>query len=151
MPDNEDDVLSRIEVSTETGPGRTAEPVEEIATAPLVGLPAAVGYWDADLRNRVANRAYVEFLGLTPEEIHGRHVSEVLGPELYALNRPHIERALAGEPQLFDRTIIDPAGEPRHTQVSYIPDVVEGKVRGFVVLVTDVTAPTSRRTGTRRR
>jgi PAS domain S-box-containing protein len=140
MPDNEDDVLSPIEVSTETGPRRTAEPVEEIGATPLVGLPAAVGYWDADLRNRVANGAYVEFLGLTPEEIHGRHVSEVLGPELYALNRPRIERALAGEPQLFDRTIIDPSGEPRHVQASYIPDVVDGEVRGFVVLVTDITA-----------
>jgi PAS domain S-box-containing protein len=140
MPDNEDDVLSPTEVPTETGPRRTAEPGEEIG-ATLVALPAAVGYWDADLRNRVANRAYVEFLGLTPEEIHGRHVSEVLGPQLYALNRPYIERALAGKPQLFDRTIIDPTGEPRLTRLSYIPDVVEGEVRGFVVLVTDITVP----------
>ena len=140
MPDNEDDVLSPAEVRTETGSKRTAEPGEEIGGT-LVALPAAVGYWDADLRNRVANRAYVEFLGLTPEEIHGRHVSAVLGPELYALNRPYIERALAGELQSFDRTIIDPSGELRHTQASYIPDVVEGEVRGFVVLVTDITAP----------
>src|SRR5450755_2395261 len=115
------------------------EPWEEIG-AILDALPAMVGYWDAGLRNRFANRAYVEFFGLTPEQIRGRHASEVLGPELYALNRPHIERAFAGEPQLFERTIIDQSGAPRHTQESYMPDVVDGKVRGVVVLVTDITA-----------
>ena len=93
-------------------------------------LPAMVGYWDAGLRNRFANRAYVEFFGLTPEQIRGRHASEVLGPELYALNRPYIERALAGERQLSERTMIDPSGAPRHTQESYIPDVADGKRYG---------------------
>jgi PAS domain S-box-containing protein len=82
----------------------------------------------------------VDFFGLTPEEIRGRHASEVLGPELYALNRAYIERALAGEPQLFERTIIDPSGAPRHVQTSYIPDVSDGKVRGLLALVTDITA-----------
>jgi len=106
----------------------------------LDALPAMVGYWDANMRNRVANRAYVEFFGLTPGQIRGRHISELLGQDLYELNRPYIERALAGEPQLFDRTITDPAGQPRHTQASYIPDVQDGEVRGFTVLVTDITA-----------
>src|SRR6185369_8740671 len=48
--------------------------------------------------------------------------------------------ALRGEPQLFDREITTPAGELHCTQASYIPDVAEdGEVRGFFVLVTDVT------------
>jgi PAS domain S-box-containing protein len=96
---------------------------------------------DTDLRNRFANRAYVEFLGLTPEEIRGRHASEVLGPELYALNRAYIERALAGERQLFERAIIDPSGAPRHVQESYIPDVSDGKVRGLLDYMEVVVRP----------
>jgi PAS domain S-box-containing protein len=108
--------------------------------AVLNALPAMVGYWDADLRNRMANDAYVGFLGLTPHEIRGRHLSEVLGPELFKLNRPYLERALAGETQLFDRTIVDPAGTARYTQASYIPDIVDGRVEGLFVLVTDLTA-----------
>ncbi len=106
----------------------------------LNALPAMVGYWDGSLRNVISNQAYVEFFGLTPDEIHGRHISEVLGPELYALNRPYLERALAGEPQLFDREIVAPSGARRYTQASYVPDVVGGEVRGIVVLVTDITA-----------
>jgi hypothetical protein len=34
---------------------------------------------------------------------------------------------------------VDASGRTRHTQASYVPDVVAGEVRGFFVLVTDVT------------
>jgi diguanylate cyclase (GGDEF)-like protein/PAS domain S-box-containing protein len=106
----------------------------------LDGLPAMIGYWDRDLRNRMANDAYVEFFGFTPEQMAGLHIREVLGEELYAKNVGYMRRALAGEPQLFDREIPTPSGELRYTQASYIPDVAEdGSVRGFFVLVTDIT------------
>lgn len=106
----------------------------------LNALPAMVGYWDRDLRNRMANHAYVGFFGKTPEEMQGIHISELLGPDLYANNLPFMEGALRGEPQLFDREIKTPSGEVRYTQASYIPDVAEdGEVRGFFVLVTDIT------------
>jgi len=114
----------------------SAESIEAI----LNGLPAMIGYWDRDLRNRMANDAYVEFFGKSPSEMRGIHISEVLGPELYEKNLKYMEGALAGKPQLFDREIKTPSGEIRHTQASYIPDVAEGgKVRGFFVLVTDIT------------
>ena len=102
-------------------------------------LPALIAYWDRDARNVVANAAYVEWFGFRPEEMVGLHISEVLGDEVYAKNLPYIEAALAGEEQLFDRTLIDQAGRVRHTQASYVPDVVDGDVQGFFVLVTDVT------------
>ncbi len=126
------------------GPGGSARgdppAMLEDPRAVLDSLPAVIGYYGTDLRNRLANRAYVEFFGATPDEILGRHISEVVGPDLYGQNHPHIEGALAGEPQLFDRTVIDRHGEPRHMQVSYVPDVNNGQVRGFAVLLTDVTA-----------
>lgn len=105
----------------------------------LDALPAMVSYWDRDLTNRMANDAYVEFFGKTPEEIRGTHLRDLLGPELYEQARPHVEGALTGESQLFDREIVTPSGDVRYTQVSYVPDVVEGEPRGFFVLVTDIT------------
>lgn len=102
-------------------------------------LPALIAYWDADLRNVVANEAYVEWFGLTPEQVRGIHIRDVLGEEVYAKNLPHILGALAGQEQLFDRTLVDQAGRVRHTQASYVPDLVDGQVNGFFVLVTDVT------------
>jgi len=105
----------------------------------LNALPALVGYWDSELQNRMANDAYIEFFGVSPEEMRGTHIRELLGPDLYAQNLPYIEGALAGETQLFYREIPLPSGETRYTQASYIPDFVEGEVRGFFVLVTDIT------------
>jgi PAS domain S-box-containing protein len=98
-----------------------------------------VGYWDKDLLNQLANAAYIEFFGISPEEMRGTHIRDLLGPDLFAKNLPHIEAALRGEQQLFDREIPTPSGEVRYTQASYIPDVVGGEVRGFFVLVTDIT------------
>ena len=105
----------------------------------LNALPALVGYWDSELRNQMANEAYVEYFGTSPEEMRGIHIRDLLGPELYEKNRPYIEGALRGEKQLFDRAIPTPSGEVRYTQASYIPDVTEGEVHGFFVLVTDIT------------
>lgn len=102
-------------------------------------LPAMIAYWDRDARNVVANAAYLEWFGRDPDEMHGIHISEVLGAEVYAKNLPFIQGALAGEEQLFDRTLVDQTGRTRHTQASYVPDVVDGEVNGFFVLVTDVT------------
>jgi PAS domain S-box-containing protein len=105
----------------------------------LDALPAMVGYWDRDLINQLADAAYIEFFGISPEEMRGIHIRDLLGPELYEKNLPYIEGVLAGEKQLFDREIPTPSGEIRYTQASYVPDVRGGEVRGFFVLVTDIT------------
>lgn len=103
-------------------------------------MPAMVGYWDRDLRNRLANRAYREWFGRDPAEMAGMHIRDLLGPDLFALNRPYIRAALRGVAQQFDREITDPAGNLRHSQAHYIPDITEkGEVVGFFVLVADIT------------
>ena len=113
---------------------------QEDLRAILNGLPAMVGYWDRNLRNRMANEAYVEYFGWHPDEMLGVHIRDVLGAELYEKNHPYMLKALAGEEQMFDRTIVDPSGAVRYTQASYIPDMVGSRARGFFVLVTDISA-----------
>ena len=103
-------------------------------------LPAMVAYWDTNQRCRFANQDYERWFGVKPEWVVGRQLEELLGP-IYALNLPFIQGALRGEPQLFEREIPDPnGGPPRYSQAHYIPDVVDGVVRGFSVLVADITA-----------
>lgn len=102
-------------------------------------VSAMLAYWDSEQRCRFANRAYERWFGVTPESLIGKHISELLGP-IYPLNKPYIEGALRGEPQEFEREIPDPQGGPsRHSLANYIPDVVDGVVRGFYVLVTDIS------------
>ncbi|WP_428001344.1 PAS domain S-box protein [Acidovorax sp.] len=106
----------------------------------LDSVPSMIGYWDKNLLNRVANRAYGDWFGVDPDKLQGRPMQDLLGNELFALNRPYIEGALRGEAQNFERTIPRPDGVgKRHSLANYLPDLVDGEVRGFYVIVHDVT------------
>lgn len=116
-----------------------ASEVQELR-AMIDALPALIGYWDGNLRNRSANSAYISYFGMTPEEIKGMHVRDVIGDELFRQNEPFMLRALAGEALSFERELTDAAGRVRYTQAAYSPDIRAGRVHGFTVLLTDVTA-----------
>ncbi|MEH6793195.1 MAG: diguanylate cyclase [Rhodococcus sp. (in: high G+C Gram-positive bacteria)] len=103
-------------------------------------LPSMIGYWDSSLRNVFANRVYADYFGIEPQDLVGKHISELLGDALYQLNLPYITGVLAGEQQQFDRTLIDVNGAVRVTQTTYVPDVVDAAVLGFTALVVDVSA-----------
>lgn len=105
----------------------------------LDNMPSMIGYWDAALRNRFANKTYFDWFGVQPERMPGMLLSDLLGPELFAHNKPFLERALQGEPQLFECTFSDVHGTAHHTMASYLPDAEGGKVRGVFVQVTDIS------------
>ncbi|WP_229676383.1 ATP-binding response regulator [Polaromonas eurypsychrophila] len=107
-------------------------------------MPALVSYIDADQRYRFHNLAYEEGLGLSAAQIDGKHMREVLGEEVYQSNIPSVEQVLAGYPVAYDRVRKNLRGELRDYVVNYFPrygeDADEGKVVGFYVQATDVTA-----------
>ncbi len=105
----------------------------------LDNMPAMVGSWDASMRNRFCNQEYRDWFGVDPDAIQGRHIREVLGERLYQANLPYMEQALRGEHVSFEREITSPSGRVRHSQAHYIPDVRDGTVQGFYVLVFDIT------------
>ena len=77
------------------------------------------------------------------------HLRDVLGEELFARNAGYVERVLAGERQTFERIIHDAGGALRYTEVSYVPDIVEGQVLGFFAMGTDLTEHTETQMGLR--
>ncbi|MCW2284067.1 PAS domain S-box-containing protein [Rhodoblastus acidophilus] len=101
--------------------------------------PGLLGYWDADLRNRFANRRYLEWFGVTPDWVEGRKISEVLGPELNEAVAPYVRAVLKGEPQVFERSIPRLDGGEVCVLTHYVPDIVEGEVRGFIVEISDIS------------
>ena len=103
-------------------------------------IPSMLAYWGRDLRCRYANQAYWVWFGVHPDALIGHHIRELLGDKLFEMNRPHIEAALRGEPQTFEREVPGPGGRVRHSLAHYIPDWRDGQVQGFFVEVTDVTA-----------
>lgn len=103
-------------------------------------LPATIAYWDRHLKNSFANNAYRIWLGVNPDDIFRKHIRFVLGEALYRKNLPHIQAALRGEMQVFERAIPSPdSSHVRYGQVSYIPDIHPDGVRGFYVFVFDIS------------
>ncbi|HEX5632393.1 MAG TPA: PAS domain S-box protein, partial [Gemmatimonadales bacterium] len=94
-----------------------------------------------DLRYRLNNRAYEKWFGLERDAIRGRHVEEVVGAQAWARLRPYMETALAGKRVQFEAEIPYAHGGARWIEASYVPDVADdGEVRGFAVLINDVSA-----------
>ncbi|MAY68074.1 MAG: hypothetical protein CMM77_13230 [Rhodospirillaceae bacterium] len=125
---------------------RVATRTDELNTAlrdlrnVLDSVPSLISYWDPHQRNRFANKAHEDWFGVSPEWIQGRLVSELLSKDNYQESLPHIEAALRGEPQSFERVMTTVRGDVRTMQVQYLPDVTDGKVLGYYVVGFDVTA-----------
>jgi two-component system, NarL family, sensor histidine kinase DevS len=102
-------------------------------------LPVMVAYWDHEARNRFATEAHLDWFGTEPQELYGKHISELLGPELYEESRPFIERVLAGEEQHFETRLHDVAGRSRYVSVTFVPHRADDG-RGFVVMTSGITA-----------
>lgn len=129
-------LVSRLEALTQALREREHE-LQSI----LDNMPAMIGCWDRELRNRFGNHAYREWFGIDPEVMPGKHIREVIGEARYQANLPYIEAVLRGETQVFERAIPSPDGSViRHSLAHYIPDRLGDEVRGFFVLVTDVSA-----------
>jgi len=79
----------------------------------LDAVPSLVSYWDKDLRNRFANRAYQTWFGWDPATLPGKHLREVVG-EAFATTLPRFEAALRGESVIFETTLSNPDGGRRH-------------------------------------
>ena len=105
----------------------------------LDGLPVMIAYWDRQLINRMSNVAHLNWLGLDPEYMVGRHIDQILDEELRESIRHHMEAALAGEPQTFESILYDIHGTPRHATTTFIPDHDQGRIKGFFVMVTDIS------------
>src|SRR5436190_3439603 len=103
-------------------------------------IPALVSYIDADQRYHFCNRAYEDWLHMSRKLMVGRTVREVWGAERYAHFKPSIERALRGERVTYDYSVAE-AGVERHLLANYVPDLdAGGRVKGFFVMASDVTA-----------
>lgn len=123
------------------GPVSTPSPGDAAHYAALLvdSVPALLAYWDAGLRCRFANRAYERWFGRGGGEMVGMAMQDVWPASLFALNEPQVRAALAGEVQAFERLAPRAHGAPCHVHATYLPDVVDGVVRGFMVQAVETT------------
>jgi PAS domain S-box-containing protein len=115
--------------------------VSQFLISMLDHVPAMIGYWDKNLINRFSNKAYSDWFGVSANNLYGKHIKELLGESLLALNMPYIEAVLNGMPQVFEREIPSPdCTSTRFSITEYIPNFVDDQVAGFIVQVSDITS-----------
>lgn len=105
----------------------------------LDAVPTAIALWDRALCNVFANRAWIDWLGMTPEQMQGRHARELLDPEMYELDLPNMQQALVGDRQVSEHVFRTPSGETRDAQLDYTPFESGGEIVGFIATVVDVS------------
>ena len=103
-------------------------------------IPGRVAYWDAKQRFRFVNPSYASWFGTTPDRMVGRRLAEIFEKGDMDSIGPRIEAALAGVPQHFEREQPNPVDNTRFVhQVHYVPETVDGEVRGVYVMAFDIT------------
>jgi len=109
---------------------------EEHLRSVMAAVPALIGYVDAQQRYVYVNDLYRQRFAPERADITGCSVSEILGPERYAIAAPMIQKALQGVPQSFDW---EPEPGLWHA-VDYFPkhDAL-GRVLGYYLLGSDIT------------
>lgn len=105
----------------------------------LDSLPWVVSYWDSDSRLVYANQHYVAHAGDEAGALRGRHISDVMGADVYAHYASAIEGVLAGERQKMARTAVVADGRELHVEAEFVPHVEGDTVVGYVVVGFDVT------------
>lgn len=105
-------------------------------------IPTMVALIDTEGHCQYHNRAFMEWLHLRPEHIHGQHLRKILGPKIYQETATEIRQSLDGHPVHYEQTQRMPDGALYKLHVEHLPQFAEdGKVTGFFMLINDITTP----------
>jgi PAS domain S-box-containing protein len=113
---------------------------EEQLRLVIDALPVVIVYVDQEKRFRLGNQLFEEWFGIPLAETEGKPLAELIGAEEFETIGPHMELALGGQREVYDRRARFIDGTEHDLHVALIPHVgLAGHVEGVVALVSDVT------------
>jgi PAS domain S-box-containing protein len=102
--------------------------------------PVAIAHCDRDGRYKFVNRTYTIRFGLSPDDVVGKSMAEVLGRDAAASVQPYFVAALNGEPVEAEIEIPYRVLGARMVHLRYEPEFdTDGAVCGLVAAILDVT------------
>lgn len=103
-------------------------------------IPGPIAFVDADFRYRFANKVFLKLRGFASEDLVGRPVTEVLGPELSKQYfDPFVDRLRRGVACEYERLVGSTAVGPRWHLVRLVPIMgPEKRFDGYYIVGTDV-------------
>jgi PAS domain S-box-containing protein len=102
-------------------------------------IPALIGYFDSKHVYQYANKGYSDWFGVPEREIPGRPIPTVIGDDIYAIVRPHVDRALAGSTVTYEYAM-ERRGRMLHARSTLVPEIgPDGTVLGCFVFSYDIS------------
>lgn len=111
----------------------------DLISAIADNAPGLLAYWTRALCCTFSNPPYQQWLGRSAKQLLGLSMRELLGEAQFRQIEPHVRAALAGQRQQFEHLMIAADGRVRPSCSQYIPHRVDGQVRGFFVLISDLS------------
>lgn len=103
-------------------------------------IPTMIALIDSDGRCRYHNRAFRNWLNLSPEQINGRYLRDIFGSKIFTGLATAVRQSLDGQPMSYEQTYTMPNGAVYRLLMEHIPQLDEmGKVTGFYMLANDLT------------
>ena len=145
-----------LDVTARTAAESSLRKSEQRLRAVTDSLPVLISVVDRDEIYRFCNATYRDWLGVDPASIVGCRLKDVSGLSEYAIIKPFVKRALAGEAVTFEHTGMMGLAA-RHMLITYLPlrgdknvdkNAVDNAEKtgekttateGFYVLVEDLT------------
>ncbi len=102
--------------------------------------PVYIAQCDRDHRYVFVNTPYAARFGMRPEQLIGRRIEELIGPEAYAEIREHLDRALAGEAVEFEAALPYANVGTHFMRCAYAPERdASGAIVGAVAALLDIS------------
>ena len=102
-------------------------------------VPVQIAFFDRELICRFANASYARWMGGNPEDLLGKHLSEIARPENYQQGLPLLKAALAGTSQRLEGERTFPDGQAFYATVEYTPFLENGEVQGLFIQMLDIS------------
>jgi len=102
--------------------------------------PVLIANCGMDYRYKFVNKAYAARYGMSPRDLVGKHVADVLGDEAFAQLKPHADRAFAGERDEFEVEVQYRDFGRQWIRCAYAPELDDhGNAVGWIAAVLDIT------------
>jgi PAS domain S-box-containing protein len=101
--------------------------------------PTLLAYIDREGKVQFANRAWLNWFGRTREEVLGRDARAVVGEVLLQPADDVIAKVLGGEAMGTPAEMRGAEGRLGNFWIYRLPDIVDGDIRGYFFIATDVT------------
>jgi PAS domain S-box-containing protein len=112
---------------------------KDLTSLLLDTVPSPITYINRDYHYEYANKTYADLFGVTPGDIIGKNVKDVVGARAYSHIKPYMDKTMAGLHVHYEEEIPLKHGK-RFIEAVYIPDFDKsGNVKGYIALINDIT------------